>query len=138
MQMLTYGPHLEVEFLGLHITCVRPQVLQQRALQPAAVGTVGTAEGFLATVDAHMTPQRQFGGELPVEQRAHVSTCSVIGGFWRFSRGIVGRVSPVTEGATESQILVLVCFLPFSSLPLPVLHDALRQTDLISAWRTRS
>lgn len=84
-----------------------PQVLQQRALQPAAVGTVRTAEGFLAAVDAHVTPKCQFGGELPV-----------------------------TERATESQILVLFCFLSFNSLLLPVLRDALRQTDLISAGRT--
>lgn len=55
----------------MHTTCMRPQVLQQRALQPAAVGTVRTAEGFLAPVDAHVTPKCQFGGERPVEEGTH-------------------------------------------------------------------
>lgn len=65
-----------------------------------------------------------------------MSTCSLIRGFWGCSRGIAGRASPVTERATESQILVLFCCLSFNSLHLPVLRDALRQTVLISAGRT--
>lgn len=44
-----------------------PQVLQQRGLQAAAVGAVGTAEGLGPPVDPHVTPQGQLTGELPVQ-----------------------------------------------------------------------
>lgn len=45
------------------------QVLQQRGLQPAAVGAVRAAEGLVSSVDTHVTPQGQRAGERPVETR---------------------------------------------------------------------
>jgi len=43
-------------------------VLQQGGLEPTAVGTELAAVRLVALVDAHVTPQRQPAGELPVVQ----------------------------------------------------------------------
>ena len=50
------------------LTCVDAVVLQQGGLEAAAVGAQLAAVRLAALVDAHVTTQRQPGGELPVAQ----------------------------------------------------------------------
>lgn len=91
------------------LTCVCPQVLQQRGLQAAAVGAVRTGVRFVSSVDSQVASQRQFGGELPVAQRAtEVCVCGVLLFFCASSR----------------------------SLPLFVLCDVLQRVRLTSAALT--
>ena len=69
-QLTAAGCLVGVCYLCTHVcvTCVRPQVLQQRGPESAAVWTVWTGEWSLSSVDAQVTPQRQFRGELPVDK----------------------------------------------------------------------